>query len=409
MEAHLERIEALRRRGVVIPNPYGVEIGPEVRAERISRNVTLHSGTKLFGAETFVGEGAVIGHETPATIQNGYVGTNVRLNGGFYSRAVFLNGAKCGSGAHVREGTIIEEHASIAHTVGLKQTILFPYVTLGSLINFCDCLMAGGTGPKDHSEVGSSYIHFNFTPNQDKATPSMFGDVPRGVMLNQPPIFLGGQGGLVGPCRIAYGTVIAAGTVFRKDQLQPERLVFEGNARSGNVPFRPGGFRNLKRVLINNFIYVGNLLALEQWYRHVRPLFTGPYFPAEVLEGLHRILGSAISERVNQLDLLGGKIQQVAPEEGIQLQFVRRWPQLKDRIGEQWNAPSDGPEFERFMKCLHLKRQEQGADYIECIKKLSLQETAFGTGWLNGCVRRLLEGLDAEFPELKLLQVWGNG
>jgi len=30
----------------------------------------------------------------------------------------------------------------------------------------------------------------------------LFGDVPRGVMLNQPPIFLGGQGGAVGPIRV---------------------------------------------------------------------------------------------------------------------------------------------------------------------------------------------------------------
>jgi UDP-N-acetylglucosamine/UDP-N-acetylgalactosamine diphosphorylase len=52
----------------------------------------------------------------------------------------------------------------------LKQTILFPFVTLGSLINFCDIFMSGGSDRKNHSEVGSSYIHFNYTPNQDKAT-----------------------------------------------------------------------------------------------------------------------------------------------------------------------------------------------------------------------------------------------
>ncbi len=114
------------------------------------------------------------------------------------------------SGAQVREGCILEEEANASHTVGLKQTILFPFVTLGSLINFCDCFMAGGTSRKNHSEVGSSYIHFNYTPNQDKATASLIGDVPKGVMINQAPIFLGGQGGLVGPSRIGYGTVIAA-------------------------------------------------------------------------------------------------------------------------------------------------------------------------------------------------------
>lgn len=53
--------------------------------------------------------------------------------------------------------------------------------------------MAGGTSRKDHSEVGSSYIHFNYTPDGDKTTPSLICDVPRGVMLNQPPIFLGRQ------------------------------------------------------------------------------------------------------------------------------------------------------------------------------------------------------------------------
>lgn len=75
-----------------------------------------------------------------------------------------------GSGAHVRGGTILEEEANGAHTVGLKQTILMPFVTLGSLINFCDVLLAGGTSRTNHSEVGSSYIHFNFTPDGDKTT-----------------------------------------------------------------------------------------------------------------------------------------------------------------------------------------------------------------------------------------------
>jgi UDP-N-acetylglucosamine/UDP-N-acetylgalactosamine diphosphorylase len=86
-----------------------------------------------------------------------------------------------------------------AHAVGLKQTILFPFVTLGSLINFCDCLMGGGTSRRNHSEVGSSFIHFNYTPRQDKATASLLGDVPRGVMLDQPPIFLGGREESSGP------------------------------------------------------------------------------------------------------------------------------------------------------------------------------------------------------------------
>ena len=159
------------------------------------------------------------------TIQDCQLGTGVKLKGGFAQDAVFLDGASMGSGAHVRGGTILEEEANGAHTVGLKQTILMPFVTLGSLINFCDVLLAGGTSRTNHSEVGSSYIHFNFTPDGDKTTASLFGDVPRGVLLDRHPIFLGGQGGAVGPVATGFGTVVGAGSILRDDVPEDDQLV----------------------------------------------------------------------------------------------------------------------------------------------------------------------------------------
>ncbi|MFZ3044335.1 MAG: protein GlmU, partial [Desulfatirhabdiaceae bacterium] len=162
------RIAALIEKGVRIPNPEAVEIGDDVNIDRISGDsVVLHAGTKIFGNSTLILQGVKLGLESPATIENCFVGPDVNLHGGYFKNAVFLEGIVFGSGGHVREGTIMEERSSAAHTVALKQTILFPFVTLGSLINFCDCLMAGGTSRKNHSEVGSSYIHFNYTPNQD--------------------------------------------------------------------------------------------------------------------------------------------------------------------------------------------------------------------------------------------------
>ena len=203
-------IAGLLEKGVHIPVPQSVQIGEEVSVDRISGDrVTLYPGCRIYGSSTLILPGAGLGYESPVTVENCQIGPMVQLKGGFFSQSVFLKGAEMGSGAQVREGVILEEAARAAHTVGLKQTILFPFVTLGSLINFCDCLMAGGTDRKNHSEVGSSYIHFNYTPNQDKATPSLLGDVPRGVMLNQPPIFLGGQGGVVGPCRLDFGTALS--------------------------------------------------------------------------------------------------------------------------------------------------------------------------------------------------------
>ena len=305
-----EKIIALEKKGVRLPQPEAVYIDDAVSVSNISGNgVVLHGGTKLFGASTFIHDHTIIGKEGAVTMDNCQVGAHVRIASGAYTDAVFLDHASLGYGSHVRSGTILEEYASIAHTVGLKQTILFPYVTLGSLINFCDCLMAGGSGKSAHSEVGSSYIHFNFTPNQDKATPSIFGDVPKGVMLRERPIFLGGQGGLVGPCRLAYGTVVAAGTIVRKDELRPNRLIYGGNPTSGNMALGERLTQNVKKILTNNFYYIANLIALKNYYTDIRSLFVSETFPTPLHQGLLDKVNMAIRERVKRLASFGENIR----------------------------------------------------------------------------------------------------
>ncbi|MDR0994560.1 MAG: UDP-N-acetylglucosamine pyrophosphorylase, partial [Verrucomicrobiota bacterium] len=263
------RIEALMAKGVRIPAPAAVEIAEEVPLEQIGEGVVLHAGSRIYGADTSIGPGCVLGREAPATVENCQLGEKVELKGGYFSGAVFLDGAAMGSCAHVRAGTLLEEGAEMAHSVGLKQTIFFPFVVGGSLINFCDALMSGGTSRKRHSEIGSSFIHFNYTPRGDKATASLVGDVPRGVMLNQRPIFLGGQGGMVGPVRVEFGTVLAAGNVLRKDVLEPDQLVIPPALAPGLSPFS-AEYRSLARLLHNALIYIGNIAALEAWYRVVR-------------------------------------------------------------------------------------------------------------------------------------------
>ena len=261
-------------KGVDIPNPLTIDLGDEVNVDQISgKGVKIYPGCRIYGAKTVISAGSKIGYEGPATIDNCQLGAAVELKGGYFSKSVFLEKANVGLGAHVREGCVLEEEASGAHCVGIKQTILFPFVTLVSLINFCDCLMAGGTSRKDHSEVGSSYIHFNFTPDGDKTTASLIGDVPRGVMLNQPAIFLGGQGGIVGPVRMGYGNVVAANSVLRKDYTEDNKLIVGKTHPARTVSFQPRAYANLHHIVENNIIYIANLMALEQWYIHVRRTF----------------------------------------------------------------------------------------------------------------------------------------
>jgi len=375
-------VTELLGRGVRIPNPAAIDIGPEVDIGRISgEGVVIHSGCRISGERTLILSGARLGAEAPVTVENCLVGPGVELKGGFFREAVFLEKASCGLGSHVREGTILEEGASIAHTVGLKQTILFPFVTLGSLVNFCDCLMAGGTGPKNHSEVGSSYIHFNFTPNQDKATPSLIGDVPRGVMLNQKPIFLGGQGGIVGPARLAFGTTVAAGTILRKDELRPDRLIFGGAAKAGNIEFQPGRFSDAGRIIKNNLVYIANLMALHQWYRRVRFLFVGQRFPKTLLAGLLENSRLAVAERTRCLKELGDKMAQSGDSS-----LSERWPALDEALHSRLDSEGDLRVCESFLEAMTSRLAREGKDYIAVIKALSPQASGQGTAWLQGIV-----------------------
>jgi len=402
----------LLSKGVQMPAPESVEVGPDIDPERISGdNVIIHAGCKIFGADTFIGAGAEIGLEAPATIDNCQVGPNVKLNGGFFSQAVFLEGAACGSCAHVRSGTILEEGASIAHSVGLKQAILFPYVTLGSLINFCDCLMAGGTSPKNHSEVGSAYIHFNFTPQQDKATASLIGEVPDGVMLDKRTIFLGGQGGLVGPCRLAYGITIAAGTIYRKDELRPDRLIFGGSEKGGNIAYKPGVYRNVKRIFLNNLIYIGNLMALGKWYREVRAQFLSNRFPQALYNGLTDRLDQAISERIKRLhaffEKLAGSPENSASTLARQkTALYERRDAITDLLKDKRHLREpDTPETrdarDHLLEAVKSGIETSGSDYLTVIKNLSSDDKTAGSQWLQSTVDALVAEILDIVPEFK--------
>jgi UDP-N-acetylglucosamine/UDP-N-acetylgalactosamine diphosphorylase len=256
---------------VRILDPGQVFIGEDVDPMRVDPAVTLYPGTRLEGRRTFLAAGAAVGVEGPATLVDCVLGEGASIASGFAKGAVLLRAAKLGANAHAREGTILEEEASTAHAVGLKQTILLSFVTLGSLINFCDLLMAGGTSREDHSEVGSGFIHFNFTPwgrSGDKATPSLIGDVTAGVFLRQRRIFLGGQSGLVGPRSVGYGSMTGAGQVVRRDVAAGKLSVQV--ARAVDQPLERPLDARVRPVVEKNVEYLAQLRALEAFYAQVR-------------------------------------------------------------------------------------------------------------------------------------------
>ncbi len=411
-----EKITALLEKGVCILAPESIEIGNEVDIDRISgENTRIYAGSRIFGESTFIAAGAEIGAEGPATVVDCQIGPSVCLGGGFFKKSVFLNRSVAGANTHAREGTILEEAASLGHAVGVKQTILFPFVTLGSLINFCDCLMAGGTGPKNHSEVGSAYIHFNFSPHQDKATPSLFGDVPHGVMLRQQPIFLGGQGGATGPLRLTYGTVTAAGTICRKDEITPGRLLVGKTFKESSLPYPTGTYVNINRIVANNINYIANLAALLRWYEQVRPLFVDhEIFPEALLSGLKKNLGRAVAERIRRLEELSGRVPRAGGDNqegnssgGGRLSRKEELAAQKDEICEALQRMCETEEGDeaprnRFLEAVSAALKNYGKNYLTVICSLDDRRVEEGTAWLQSVVDNIVNEAAGILPSFHL-------
>jgi len=98
-----DKVVQLMNKGVDIPNPLTIDLGDEVRVDRISeKGVRIYPGCRIYGEQTVISAGTQIGYEGPVTIENCQLGPKVELKGGFFSKSVFLEKSNMGLGAHVR-------------------------------------------------------------------------------------------------------------------------------------------------------------------------------------------------------------------------------------------------------------------------------------------------------------------
>jgi hypothetical protein len=362
------KLDTLEAKGVTIIDRRQTYLDAAVDESRICYGAVLYPGTRLVGARTFVGPGARVGTEGPSVLENTIIGESSEVASGYLNEAVMLRNARVGSNAHIRVGTLIEEEASTAHAVGLKHTVLMSFVTMGSLINFCDALISGGKSRREHTEVGSGFIHFNYTPwgkSGDKATPSLIGDVVHGVFLRRPRIFLGGLSGLVGPQKVGFGSFTVAGQVVRKE-IPSNRVV-------GDVPRKVdrefyNSTEGPNRILNLNLGYIGQLTALQAWYREVR-LARIPVTPEYahirvVTQAALDLLSVCIDERVERL-------RQFLEERGLPIPLL----------------PLSTPPCP-----LRVEARHPYVDHIKWIMDLSAVEVEKGVSWLQSIVDRIIAG-----------------
>ena len=317
---------SLREKGVGIPSIDHVLIGQEVSLDNISKGSTLHPFCQIKGESTqiypsaqiglcgptfiensIVGSEAIIGQKGATTIKHCTVGRLSVLGSGEAEHAVFLgkettdNDFTTGVGFRVRKGSLYEEDSSSAQHTDTKMTILFPWATLGSNINFCDALLSGGTSPKlgDFSEVGSGTIHFNFTPYGDKATASLFGNIIDGLFLNQKRIFIGGNNSLIGPIEASFASVSAAGA--RLSHTMKEGLNFGGSLHGKvNSPFQEKQIHS-KAIVNKQINYFAEISALLFWYDVVRDTIAQGQEQKKLYQEGRKVVLENLKERHKQI------------------------------------------------------------------------------------------------------------
>ena len=416
----------LLERGVHIPDLNLVHITRDVKLENIAPGCTIYPFVRITGSKTQIHSGARIGARGPVDLENSLIGKNAVigdlgqvtlidtvvgpksvLGAGVAEQAVFLgketmiNDFTTGYGFRVRKGSLYEEDASSAQHTDTKMTILFPWTTLGSDINFCDALLAGGTGPElgSFSEVGSGTIHFNYSIRGDKATASLFGDVFQGVFLDQERLFIGGNNSLLGPVKANFGTMTAAGARI-KGKL-PKGLNYGHSLPKGTVDYDAGIFSGVSGIVKNQVNVLAELTALANWYKQVR-INCAAQAPEQkfLYESGLCMIELNYQERLHQLnryvDFLENSVRLLESMQASKKQIseqkdlLSRWPKLDSEFKNLEKHEIQIPES---LKDEFDNLQSQGqSDYTGLIKNLSQSGKQTGKTWLSeiaGIVRNV--------------------
>jgi len=419
-----DQLKVFQERGVKIIDASSVKIGKEISPEKISSGSTIFpfvringektqisSGSKIgaFGSVTLVdswiGENVIVGNLGPVTLKGVVVGPDSILGSGVAEETVFLgkesfvNNFTTGYGFRIREGSLYEEDASSAQHTDTKMTILFPWATLGSNINFCDVILTGGSGPEIgyFSEVGSGTIHFNFSIKGDKATASLFGDVTSGVFLNNERLFIGGNNSLLGPIKADFGVMTAANV--RVNGILSSGLTFGQSLPNGRIEYDSKIFSGVLSKVTKQINVIAELAALYNWYKQIRiPIVAQTMEKKFIYSSGLKMVELNFKERLSQLDKLMNIVQNSQSliekssiiskvEISEQKKLLRKWTEIQNKLKSLDEFEICAPEI--LISSIREQQSRSSSNYTKLIKNISPEAKNLGQKWLSSVAHKI--------------------
>jgi UDP-N-acetylglucosamine/UDP-N-acetylgalactosamine diphosphorylase len=157
-------------------------------------------------------------------------------------------------------------------------------------------------------------------------------------------------------------------------------------------------------------LYIANLLALEQWYIHVRKMFfEDKEFGLLIHAGVLEKLQMAKDKRIKRLKEMAAKIEKTSEEkrEGLipaKKELCTKVHLLEGLLDVETPEKTGLKEREGFLQILIKNRERYGSDYIRVIQGLPADTKRDGTEWLNHIVRVFCKRIAQEFPALNMFK-----
>jgi len=162
----------------------------------------------------------------------------------------------------------------------------------------------------------------------------------------------------------------------------------------------------------NNFFYLANLMALEQWYLLVRRPFFGVQELGEfIYAGLLDKLNLARKERIKRLKDMAGKIAESLKRTGSKGQsgggrqeFCENIERACEVFSGKISADAAGEYRDPFLALFFNHKKDKDGSYLEVVKSLPPALSEAGTLWLDKIILELCRRVAALFPSLELFK-----
>ncbi|KFN40163.1 hypothetical protein KN63_00215, partial [Smithella sp. F21] len=218
---------------------------------------------------------------------------------------------------------------------------------------------------------------------------------------------LGGQGGIIGPARLGFGNVVAAGSVLRHDYPGDNQLIFE-QAPAGSVKnYRQAAYPGIGRVVKNNILYLANLTALEMWYTHIRkPFLEAQPFGLLLYAGVLEQLAAGKKERLKRLKAMAQKAVAAAKDVPARQELHDQIKMIENLFtGKMPDVLSQtDPSREKFLNDFEKITGGGRTNYIETIQNMPAAVSSEGVAWLSGIVDALVQQVAQVLPSMALIK-----